>query len=104
MLECFGITAELAAERIIVPEEADRLIFYLSALYLLTNMTSRHIIGSPPAVADILQILRGDISKAVKIPSLYSVPPLRICKEQPMHKRKCFEAETTGAKKFYQQN
>ena len=94
MLECFGVAEELAAERIIVPEEADRLIFYLSALYILTNTTSAPIMGRPAAVADILGILKGDISKAMRIPSLYSVPPLRLCREQPGHKRKHYETDT----------
>ena len=104
MLECLGVTEELAAERVIVPEEADRLIFYLSALYILTNTTSAPIMGKPAAVSDILGILKGDISKAIKIPSLYAVPPLRLCREQPGHKRRHYEADTAGPRKYYQQH
>ena len=104
MLECFGVAEELAADRIIVPEEADRLIFYLSALYILTNTTNAPIMGRPAAVADILGILKGDISKAMKIPSLYSVPPLRLCREQPGYKRRHNEADTAGPRKYYQQH
>ena len=48
LLECLGISAELAAERIVVNEGVDKLIFYLSMLYLLTNMCSYPIIGTPP--------------------------------------------------------
>ena len=102
LLECLGISAELAAERIVVNEGVDKLIFYLSMLYLLTNMCSYPIIGTPPTLNEILMILRGEAVKS-KLPSLYAVPPLRICKEGGM-KRKSSDQEPHHAKRSYQQH
>ena len=104
LLECLGIPEDLAAERIVVHEEVDRLIFYLSALYILTNMCSYPILGSPPTLKEVMQILRGEIVKS-KLPSFYSVPPLRICKEGSM-KRKSYDPEPSHVKRTYhkQQN
>ena len=100
LLECLGIPEDLAAERIVVHEEVDRLILYLSMLYLLTNMCSYPILGSPPALKEILQILRGEIVKS-KLPSLYAVPPLRICKEGSMKRKSC-DPEPSHVKRAYQ--
>ena len=104
LLECLGIPEDQAAERIVVHEEVDRLIFYLSALYILTNMCSYPILGSPPTLKEVMQILRGEIVKS-KLPSFYSVPPLRICKEGSM-KRKNYDQEPSHVKRTYhkQQN
>ena len=102
LLECLGISAELAAERIVINEGVDKLIFYLSMLYLLTNMCSYPIIGTPPTLNEILMILRGEAVKS-KLPSLYAVPPLRICKEGGM-KRKSSDQEPHHAKRTYQQH
>ena len=99
LLECLGIPEDQAAERIVVHEEVDRLIFYLSALYILTNMCSYPILGSPPTLKEVMQILRGEIVKS-KLPSFYSVPPLRICKEGSM-KRKNYDQEPSHVKRTY---
>ena len=52
LLECLGIPEDLAAERIVIPEEADRLIFYISALYepdqLPNGKKSAYTEGSAP--------------------------------------------------------
>ena len=101
LLECLGISPELAAERIVINEGVDKLIFYLSMLYLLTNMCSYPIIGTPPTLNEVLMILRGEAVKS-KLPSLYAVPPLRICKAGGM-KRKSSEQEPHHAKRSYQQ-
>ena len=100
LLECLGIPEDLAAERIVIHEEVDRLIFYLSTLYILTNMCSYPIIGSPPTLKEVMQILRGEINKS-KLPSLYAVPPLRICKEGSM-KRRNSDPEPNHVKRSYQ--
>ena len=104
LLECLGIPEDQAAERIVVHEEVDRLIFYIGALYILTNMCSYPILGSPPTLKEVMQILRGEIVKS-KLPSFYSVPPLRICKEGSM-KRKNYDQEPSHVKRTYhkQQN
>ena len=104
LLECLGIPEDQAAERIVIHEEVDRLIFYMSALYILTNMCSYPIIGSPPTLQEVMQILRGEIVKS-KLPSFYAVPPLRICKEGSM-KRKSYDPEPSHVKRPYhkQQN
>ena len=98
LLECMGIPEELAAERIIVHEEADRLIFYIAILYNLTNQTSYPMVGCPPTLKEVLQILRGEINKS-KLPSLYAVPPLRLCKEGAP-KRKHYESEQEHGKRM----
>ena len=104
LLECLGIPEDQAAERLVIHEEVDRLIFYMSALYILTNMCSYPIIGSPPTLQEVMQILRGEIVKS-KLPSFYAVPPLRICKEGSM-KRKSYDPEPSHVKRTYhkQQN
>ena len=102
LLECLGISEDLAAERIVVNEGVDRLIFYLAMLYLLTNMCSYPIIGTPPTLNEILQILRGEIVKS-KLPSLYAVPPLRICKEGSMKRKSC-DQEPNHVKRSYQKH
>ena len=98
LLECLGIPEDLAAERIIVHEEADRLIYYISVLYILTNMTSYPMVGCPPTLKEVLQILRGEINKS-KLSSLYAVPPLRLCKEGAL-KRKHYEPEQNQVKRM----
>ena len=104
LLECLGISEDQAAERIVIHEEVDRLIFYMSALYLLTNMCAYPIIGCPPTLQEVMQILRGEIVKS-KLPSFYSVPPLRLCKEGSL-KRKSYDQEPSHVKRTYhkQQN
>ena len=104
LLECLGIAEDQAAERLVIHEEVDRLIFYMAALYILNNMCSYPIIGSPPTVQEVMQIMRGEIVKS-KLPSFYSVPPLRICKEGSM-KRKHYDQEPGHVKRAYykQQN
>ena len=99
LLECLGISEDQAAERIVIHEEVDRLIFYMSALYLLTNMCAYPIIGSLPTLQEVMQILRGEIVKS-KLPSFYSVPPLRLCKEGSL-KRKSYDQEPIHAKRTY---
>ena len=100
LLECLGINEDQAAERIVVHEEVDRLLFYLSALFLLTNMCSYPIIGAPPTLQQVMQILRGENVKNNKLPGLYAVPPLRLCKEGSM-KRKNYSEEPMQAKRTY---
>ena len=104
LLECLGIPEDQAAERMVVHEEVDRLLYYISAQYILTNMCSYPILGSPPTLKEVMQILRGEIVKS-KLPSFYSVPPLRICKEGSM-KRKHYDQEPGHVKRTYhkQQN
>ena len=104
LLECLGIPEDQAAERMVVHEEVDRLLYYISAQYILTNMCSYPILGSPPTLKEVMQILRGEIVKS-KLPSFYSVPPLRICKEGSM-KRKHYDQEPGHVKRAYhkQQN
>ena len=104
LLECLGIPEDQAAERMVVHEEVDRLLYYISAQYILTNMCSYPILGSPPTLKEVMQILRGEIVKS-KLPSFYSVPPLRICKEGSM-KRKNYDQEPSHVKRTYhkQQN
>ena len=92
LLECLGISGEESAERIVVHEEVDRLLFYLSALFLLTNMCSFPIIGAPPTLQQVMTILRGENIKNNKLPGLYNVPPLRLCKEGSL-KRKSHSEE-----------
>ena len=80
LLECMGIPEELGAERIVIPDDAsDRLIFYFAVMYLVTNMTTFPIIGASPELKEVLAVLRGEVNKS-KLPSLYAVPPLRLCK------------------------
>ena len=98
LLETMGIHGEDAAERIIVHEEADRLIFYMSVLFNLTNMTCYPLVGSPPTLKEVLQILRGEINRS-KMPSLYNVPPLRLCKEGAP-KRKQYDEEQSHHKRM----
>ena len=100
LLECLGIAEDQAAERIVIHEEVDRLLFYLSALFLLTNMCSYPIIGSPPTLQEVMQILRGENVKNNKLPGLYAVPPLRLCKEGSL-KRKSYSEEPMHAKRTY---
>ena len=100
LLECLGIAEDQAAERIVIHEEVDRLLFYLSALFLLTNMCSYPILGSPPTLQDVMQILRGENVKNNKLPGLYAVPPLRLCKEGSL-KRKGYDQEPSQAKRTY---
>ena len=100
LLECLGIAEDQAAERIVIHEEVDRLLFYLSALFLLTNMCSYPIIGSPPTLQEVMQILRGENVKNNKLPGLYAVPPLRLCKEGSL-KRKGYDQEPSQAKRTY---
>ena len=100
LLECLGIAEDQAAERIVVHEEVDRLLFYLSALFLLTNMCSYPILGSPPTLQDVMLILRGENVKNNKLPGLYAVPPLRLCKEGSL-KRKGYDQEPLQAKRTY---
>ena len=99
LLECLGIAADQAAERIVIHEEVDRLLFYISSLYLLTNMCTYPIMGSPPTLQEVMQILRGEIVKS-KLPSFYAVPPLRLCKEGSL-KRKSYDQEPIHAKRTY---
>ena len=99
LLECLGILEDQAAERMVVHEEVDRLLYYISAQYILTNMCSYPILGSPPTLKEVMQILRGEIVKS-KLPSFYSVPPLRICKEGSM-KRKHYDQEPGHVKRAY---
>ena len=99
LLECLGIPEDQAAERMVVHEEVDRLLYYISAQYILTNMCSYPILGSPPTLKEVMQILRGEIVKS-KLPSFYSVPPLRICKEGSM-KRKHYDQEPGHVKRAY---
>ena len=98
LLETMGIHGEDAAERIIVHEEADRLIFYMSVLFNLTNMTCYPLVGSPPALKEVLHILKGEINRS-KLPSLYNVPPLRLCKEGAP-KRKQYDEEQNYHKRM----
>ncbi len=100
LLECLGISEEEGAERIVVHEEVDRLIFYLSALFLLTNMCSFPIIGAPPTLQQVMTILRGENGKNNKLPGLYAVPPLRLCKEGSL-KRKSHSEEPMQNKRTY---
>ena len=62
------------------------------------------LIGSPPTLQEVMQILRGEIVKS-KLPSFYAVPPLRICKEGSL-KRKSYDQEPSHVKRTYhkQQN
>ena len=100
LLETMGIHGEDAAERIIVHEEPpqDRLIFYMSVLFNLTNMTCYPLVGAPPKCSEVLQILRGEINRS-KMPSLYNVPPLRLCKEGAP-KRKQYDEEQSHHKRM----
>ena len=100
LLECLGISGEESAERIVVHEEVDRLLFYLSALFLLTNMCSFPIIGAPPTLQQVMTILRGENVKNNKLPGLYAVPPLRLCKEGSL-KRKSYSEEPMQNKRTY---
>ena len=104
LLQCLGIAEDEAAERIVVHDEVDRLLYYIAAQYVLTNMCSYPIMGSPPTLKEVMQIMRGEIVKS-KLPSFYSVPPLRICKEGSM-KRKHYDQEPGHVKRTYhkQQN
>ena len=99
LLECLGISADQAAERIVIHEDVDRLLFYISSLFLLTNMCTYPIMGSPPTLQEVMQILRGEIVKS-KLPSFYAVPPLRLCKEGSL-KRKSYDQEPIHAKRTY---
>ena len=102
LLEVLGITQSQAEDRIVVHEDMDRLLFYLSSLFLLTNMSTYPIIGSPPTLQEVMQILRGEIVKA-KLPSFYAVPPLRLCKEGAVKRRNHDQdQETMHAKRSYQ--
>ena len=101
LLECLGISPELAAERIIMNEGMDQLVFYFSMLYLLTNMCAFPILGPPPTLQEILMILRGEAVRS-KLPSLYAVPPLRRCLDGGV-KRKSSEQEPHHAKRSHQQ-
>ena len=99
LLLCMGIPEELGAERIVVPEDSsDRLIFYFAVMYLVTNMTTAPIIGASPELKEVLAVLRGEVNKS-KLPSLYAVPPLRICKSL---KRKAEGSEQNQAKRSYE--
>ena len=107
LLECLGISEDQAAERIVIHEDMDRLLFYISSLFLLTNMCTYPIIGSPPTLQEVMQILRGEIVKS-KLPSFYAVPPLRLCKEgalkrrnydqdqEPMHAKRSYHKQHNG--------
>ena len=98
LLECMGIPEEIGAERIVVPEDSsDRLIFYFAVMFLITNMTTYPIIGSPPELKEVLAVLRGEVNKS-KLPSLYAVPPLRLCKTL---KRKAEGSEPYHVKRSY---
>ena len=102
LLECLGIAESQAEDRIVIHEDMDRLLFYLSSLFLLTNMSTYPIIGSPPTLQEVMQILRGEIVKA-KLPSFYAVPPLRLCKEGAVKRRNYDQdQETMHAKRSYQ--
>ena len=99
LLLTLGIPEELGAERIVVPDDAsDRLIFYFSVMFLVTNMTTAPIIGAAPELTEVLAVLRGEVNKS-KLPSLYAVPPLRICKSL---KRKAEGSEQNQAKRSYE--
>ena len=99
LLLTLGIPEELGAERIVVPDDAsDRLIFYFSVMFLVTNMTTAPIIGAAPELTEVLAVLGGEVHKS-KLPSLYAVPPLRICKSL---KRKAEGSEQTPAKRSYE--
>ena len=99
LLLTLGIPEELGAERIVVPDDAsDRLIFYFSVMFLVTNMTTAPIIGAAPELTEGLAVLRGEVHKS-KLPSLYAVPPLRICKSL---KRKAEGSEQNQAKRSYE--
>ena len=99
LLECMGIPEELGAERIVIPDDSsDRLIFYFAVMYLVTNMTTGPIIGASPELKEVLAVLRGEVNKS-KLPSLYAVPPLRLCKSL---KRKAEGSEQNQAKRSYE--
>ena len=99
LLECMGIPEELGAERIVIPDDSsDRLIFYFAVMYLVTNMTTGPIIGASPELKEVLAVLRGEVNKS-KLPSLYAVSPLRICRSL---KRKAEGSEQNQAKRSYE--
>ena len=76
----------VSKDHIILSDESDGFLYYISSLFLLTNMTSAPLATPPPQMAEILDLNNGRI-REFSSKNIYSTPPL------------CISASKTGSKR-----
>ena len=89
---------DVSEDQIILSDESDKFLYYISSLFLLTNMTSAPLATPPPWLTEILDLFNGRGTRELKSQSIYGIPPLRITTSKTNSKRRAHSAEEPNKK------
>ena len=98
LIEALMGLGDVSEDQIILSDESDEFLYYISSLFLLTNMTSAPLATPPPRLTEILDLINGRGTRELNSKNIYSIPLLRISASKTSSKRRAYSAEEPSKK------